>query len=637
MIATLKRTLIATALTFALAGTAVATNTAADVDLGAAPANQPTEITLTLALRNQAQLETFIHQTVTPTDPHYQQFLSTEQFAATYGATAAQVAQVQAYLTHQGLRSQVLANHMTVQVTGTLGQFEQVFGVSVHDFRSAQDGNVYQRPLNALTMPAALNGATAAVSGLNTDMRWRSHRLTQPNLPFQKVVPPHFHTLLAATRGDPTATGVPGQYTVGDVANQYDINPLYQQGINGKGSTIGIVTLSNFDPNDALTYWNDIGLKVKPNRITQIHVDGGGVIDSGSGETALDVEQSGGLAPQANVIVYDAPNAGSGYLDAFAKAVSDNKADSISTSWGSPEIYQFAALNVDGASNTDTSDAGDLQAFHQVFMEAAAQGQSIFAASGDSGAYDTVRGLGTGNTPGTYSHPLTVDAPASDPYMTAAGGTTLPFTYAFGSGPVESITHESVWGWDYIQNYFDTYLGQGLINLFSTGGGGGVSVYWSRPFYQSFTRGVKNSQPHQALVYNLVQGKDVLLKLPAHFRGRNVPDISLNADPETGYLVYSTVDGGLTAGNGGTSFVAPQLNGITALLTQSTGHRVGFFNPTVYLLQLVFNYGKYSPFNEINAGDNWFYRGKPKYNPGAGLGSIDVNRLDQFLKLGLRL
>ena len=82
--------------------------------------------------------------------------------------------------------------------------------------------------------------------------------------------------------GNPTASGIPGDYTVGDVANFYNINPLYQRGVVGKGSTVAIVTLSNFYPSDATAYWSDIGLTTKPNRITQIHVDGGGAIDGGS-------------------------------------------------------------------------------------------------------------------------------------------------------------------------------------------------------------------------------------------------------------------------------------------------------------------------------------------------------------------
>jgi kumamolisin len=109
----------------------------------------------------------------------------------------------------------------------------------------------------------------------------------------------------------------------------------------------------------------------------------------------------------------------------------------------------------------------------------------------------------------------------------------------------------------------------------------------------------------------------------------------LNADPETGYLVVSSSDNpdGFIS-EGGTSFVAPQLNGISALLTQSLGHRVGFWNPQIYLLQDVFGGSRWSPFNDIHGGDNWFYAGQPGYEPGSGIGTLNVANLDLFLKSG---
>ncbi|RDS85376.1 S53 family peptidase [Dyella psychrodurans] len=641
MFAKLHRTSLSLSLGLLLAGSsagAMAANAVPAVDTGAAPANQMVHVTLVLKLRNQAALENFIKQTVTPGNPNYQQFLTTSQFAAQYGATDDAIARVQSVLKQQGISSEVLPSHLAIRTSGSLSQYNRLFQTSVHNYVSRENGHSFHKPTSSPQIPSAIADVVDVASGLSNELTYRPHHISSSAFTSLGTQLPKTHALASSTggsNGNPTATGVPGEYTVGDVANFYDINPLYKHGVVGKGSTVAIVTLSNFYPADAETYWSDIGLATKPNRITQVHVDGGGAIDGGSGETSIDVEQSGGIAPFANILVYDAPNAGNGYVDAFAQAVSDNIADSISTSWGLPEIFNFAALNVAGASNTDTSDAGDLRAFHAIFLEAAAQGQSLFAASGDSGAYDTVRDLGAGTAPGDYTAPLTVDSPASDPFITAAGGTTTPYSYAFGTGPTESISQESVWGWDYIQNYFNTYIGPNVINLFSVGGGGGVSVYWHKPFYQDFTSGVRRSEPKQSLVYNDPSaGPTTLLQLPSHFSGRNVPDVALNADPETGYIYVSTYDGGLNAGEGGTSFVAPQLNGITALLRQSTGHRIGLWNPQIYAIQNFFGYGRFSAFNSVRAGDNWFYYGAPHYNPGAGIGSLDVTNLDVFLRSG---
>ncbi len=612
-----------------VATSAAATGLQADVDQGLAPTDQNVTVSLVLRLRDEAKLENYIRQTATPGSANFQKFLTTAEFAQRYGATDAQIARVQHYLNQHGLHGDVLDNHMVVSVHGTLGQFSKLFGTPVHTYVSRKSGRRFHRPAQPLVMPAGLSHSVITASGMNNQWHYVPHHTSKLRVSNLHIATPAT-TLSAQARpaaDNPTATGIPGQYTVGDVANFYNINPLYQRGITGKGSTVAIVTLANFDPADAEDYWAAIGLDTKPNRITQVHVDGGGGTD-GAEETALDVEQAGGLAPQADIIVYDAPNAGSGFVDAFARAVSDNQADSISTSWGLGEIFNFAALNVDGASDTDTTDVGDLRAYHQIFLEAAVQGQSMFAASGDSGAYDTVRQLGSGDGPGDFSAPLTVDSPASDPYITAAGGTTVPVKFVNSAGDtILSIDQESVWGWDYLIPFVPS-----RDAVFSVGGGGGVSVYWRKPLYQFFTWGTRRSERHQALTYNdPATGPFTYLKLPAHFRGRNVPDISLNADPETGYLL--TFQGGLFS-SGGTSFVSPQLNGITALLRESTGHRIGLWNPHIYLLQNIFGYGKWSAFNRISAGNNWFYAGNGHYNPGAGIGTLNVDNLDLFLRSG---
>jgi len=108
----------------------------------------------------------------------------------------------------------------------------------------------------------------------------------------------------------------------------------------------------------------------------------------------------------------------------------------------------------------------------------------------------------------------------------------------------------------------------------------------------------------------------------------------LNADPQTGYVLVDCTDfpepanpGCAATFFGGTSFVAPQLNGITTLVDQAAGSRVGLLNPVIYTLQSVFGYGKYTPFNDITAGDNWFYKGIPGYDNGAGIGTLNATNL----------
>jgi kumamolisin len=362
---------------------------------------------------------------------------------------------------------------------------------------------------------------------------------------------------------------------------------------------------------------------VLSNRITQVHVDGGGPLSSaaGSGETTLDVQQSGGLAPQARIIVYDAPNTEAGFLDVFYKAASDNKVDTLSVSWGGTEMFNFET-----ALTTDTH--LDFVALHQAFAETAVQGISVFAASGDSGAYDSARPF-----PGPqFSTPLGVESPADDPFITAAGGTTAPATFDFfGLGTV-TVPTEQVWGLDYLNPILVSALGPEFKDFFfAEGGGGGVSFIFRAPDYQRVVSGLRRTEANQVWSWfpNFpdTSVQQTLFTVPAHFAGRNVPDISLNSDPFTGFLLFSTLDGGWLDQFGGTSFVAPQLNGIYALLSQAKGSRLGLANPQLYQAVADRGYTNNGPLNDIVTGDNWFYFGKPGYEPGAGLGTINAARL----------
>ena len=285
-----------------LAGVATsvaATGLQANSDQGLAPTDQNVTVSLVLQLRHEAELENYIRQTATPGSSNFQKFLTTAEFAERYGATDGQIAGVQKYLSQHGLRGEVLDNHMVISVNGTLGQFSTLFSTPVHNYVSRKTGRHFHRPAHSLVMPVGLANDVVLASGLSNEWHYVPHHT--PTLRVSNLQISNPATTLSAqalpAAGNPTATGSPGQYTVGDVANFYNINPLYQRDITGKGSTVAIVTLANFDPADAETYWAAIGLQTKPHRITQVHVDGGGGA-AGADETTLDVEQAGGLAPK---------------------------------------------------------------------------------------------------------------------------------------------------------------------------------------------------------------------------------------------------------------------------------------------------------------------------------------------------
>jgi subtilase family serine protease len=225
----------------------------------------------------------------------------------------------------------------TLRVSGLPHAIERAFAVSLHAYQVPPQANAagytFHAPLQRATIPPEIAGTVSAVVGLDTRPRYHP-----------SVVPGHPKSM---SIGNPLPAGSgtlnpPGSLTVTDFAKLYDVEPLYGQGISGQGRTIGIMSLANFAPSDAYAYWSAIGLSVKSNRIRVINVDGGpGAASdaSGSVETTLDVEQSGGVAPGADILVYLAPNTSQAFVDVFATAIDANKADSLSISWGEWEWF----------------------------------------------------------------------------------------------------------------------------------------------------------------------------------------------------------------------------------------------------------------------------------------------------------
>ncbi len=609
------------------------------IDLGALdaqPASAPISLTIALKLNNLSAAETLLTSIYTPGNPQFRQFLTSDEFVARFAPAASDVARISATLASYGLTVQQ-ATATTLRVTGPPANVERAFGVTLHTYEVPARGNhpayTYHAPLAAPSIPATIAPFVVAVTGLDTRPPFYPHIESVPT-PLASVPP----------SGSPDGGDAPGYYTVRDFANYYDVQPLYQQGISGAGSKLGIVTLANFTPGDAFQYWSAIGLSVSPNRLNVVAIDGGPGAPSdasGSLETTLDVEQSGGVAPGADITVYMAPNTSQGFLDAFAAAIDGNWADSVSTSWG---LWEWFA-NLENSPVTDPTTGetvGFSEATHELLVRAAIQGQAMFAASGDGGAYDA---YDNGYGPPDFSLVLSVDYPASDSAITAGGGTTLASTQQFSisgsSKPVIiRIPHERVWGWDWLEPVCQALGTPDALacGIFGVGSGGGVSIAFAQPSYQLGIAGMKRSEPDQDFVEELPPPPQQIFALPAYFPGRNAPDISFDADPYTGYVVYYTSSAtgfGIEPGWGGTSFVAPQLNGVAALFTQYLHGRVGFLNgPLYYLLSTGQAYppSEGAPLDAIPYGDNWFYQGSNGYNQGVGAGTVDVANFAEALR-----
>jgi kumamolisin len=618
-------------------------STPAPLDLGTARAvlgNESITVSVALPLQDSTAAEALLEDTYTPGSEHYRHFLSSQEFNAQFGPTDATVAQVTARFQGAGLQV-TRATSTLLKVTGSTSAIEAAFGVSLHAYEvpaaAGIPGYRYRAPTSAPQVSSDIASSVQAVLGLDTRPRFRPH--IRHSSGAAKI------TSTKLSSSEPNTPDTPGLWTVTDFVDYYDVGPLYKEGIEGKHQTIGIVTLAAFTPSDAFAYWNSLGLAVSPSRIKVVEIDGGSGPPSdaaGSDETTLDVEQSGGLAPSANVIVYEAPNTEQGFVDAFATAFDSNAADTLSTSWGQWEYLDDTSTAVDPITHRNVN---ALKAFNDLFTQAALQGQSMYAAAGDAGAYDANDPESIYPVP-QFNKTLSVDSPASQPFLTAGGGTTLPGLQTFGlpDGSTYSLTipTEQAWGWDYLDKLCALLGAPNPVTCgtFPGGGGGGVSVFMPLPFYQYFVPGVITSASGQALFNEQTKPPQLVFKLPANFAGRNVPDISLNADPDTGYVIWYTSDvNGFEVEQfiGGTSFVAPQLNGITALYDQGLGYRVGLLNNDLYnLVRVGAAYsGRNPPLRDITSGDNWFYTGERGYDQASGVGVPDVTNLFKALQVPL--
>ena len=606
---------------------------------GNTPASTPETVSFVLREKNVGSLQAQVERGV-------KNYLSVSQFASTYGQTRANISALTSYLAGFGIKSDVYADNVDVSTTGTAGEYNQALSVTQNQYhvpaQAAHDGinaipaqTVHGNAKSPL-LPYRLSNFVLAILGLTNYSPYGSQAV-HVNTNLVKPQSGSSNYCLALT-GLPDACNLPQNF-----ASNYGLDGLYNRGADGSGQTIAIVTLAALDQGAPEYFWSNVAHIPSTGRtVTVDNVDGGPGAPSdasGTGETDLDVEQSGGLAPGANVIVYQAPNTDYGFADAFFSAASDNIASTVSASWLESETYLEASILAGQEAATYAA------AFDEAFLEMAAQGQSGFIASGDWGAYTATADIGTTN--------LSVGVSPDSPYITAAGGTTLPWTGTL-TGPDGSATvtvpAQRTWGWDYLWQPVATISGVSLEESAESqviGSGGGFSTIEPTPSYQQGVPGTHNFHAVQYLTPTdyttvapgLVEPTEWSFNptpgvTTGYGNGRAMPDVSADADPYSGYLLYEPSFAGvneplLQGGWGGTSFVAPQLNGSTAVIDSYLGHRVGFWNPSIYATALTAN----SPFTPLStastSNDNIYYTGNPgePYNQGVGLGIPDLTKL----------
>ncbi len=573
---------------------------------------------ITLVFKRSAEQENALQELLTaqqnPSSPLYHRWLTPDTFAARFGMADEDLATTETWLQSQGFHiDSTSRSRDRITFSGTAAEVQAAFGTELHNYQV--DSEQHFAPAADLTLPTELASVTAAVLHL-------SNFRPKPNVKLLTRPQPDYTTLS-------TQTHYLGPQ---DIATMYDLIPLYQSGFTGSSQSVAIVGQSYVDTNfysQVMLFRGNVSSGSTGN-ISLVLVPGSGVeaISQGDqGESEIDLEYSSGIATSANIfLVYVGANQNYDVFDALAFAIDQNIAPVVSISYGVCEALLSPT---------------DLDQGNATFQQAAAQGQTLVAAAGDSGS--TSCGPFTdGGITLAQQQALAVSYPASSPYVTAVGGTQMAAgTFAPGSSQYwSSATGENLIG-SLLSYVPEVVWNEDSPSFGIAAGGGGISTHFSRPTWQSNVPGI----PSGAF--------------------RLLPDIALQSSVKApGFLLCSS-DPSLTDSNGqtascsnglggsntnfptagGTSFATPIFAGLIAILNQArqeTGQ--GNINPTLY--GLASNPASYaSVFHDIVSGTNACvsgdatcaapgesnYTATPGYDEATGLGSVDFGQLANAL------
>jgi subtilase family serine protease len=506
---------------------------------GNVPAGRTLRLTVALKPRDPAALAALASAISQPGSPSYGRFLGVGEFARRFGARPAAIATVTRALRATGINvGHVSANGLAVPVSGTAAQVERAFATSITDVRLAGGGTGYANR-TAPALPTAVAPYVQDVLGLDDlDDNRPDTTVDRPAVRRASGLRPRIVTggpqpcSTAVNTGADTFNGSTGSlayragYTADLLASVYGFSGLYQAGDEGAGQTIALVDEEPYLSSDIAAYQSCYQTSAN---VTNVPVGSGvGTTPVTDDEAALDIDVAISVAPKANILVYE----GSSQVQILQQIVSEDRAKVISSSWHLCESTTSAQLAHDYATVT---------------QEAAVQGQSILASSGDTGSQ-------------CGSH-LGTQLPASDPNVTAVGGTTL---YAIGVDGAEPYVAG--------RTPFEAVWNNQLVSTAPTGTGGGISVFSAMPSYQSgaaASLGVINANSGGSC-----GAADC----------REVPDVAADGDGGSGYVIYSH---GAWKVIGGTSATAPLWAGYMALVNASQtcrGATIGFANPSLYQL-----------------------------------------------------
>jgi subtilase family serine protease len=509
--------------------------------VGSLPSTKLMAIDVVLPVRDQASLDQFVANVSNPMSLQYRQYVTPQEFTARFGPTQNDYDTVVQYLKQYGFTvTGGNRDGMNVQVVGPVSSVEAAFNVKMHTYQHPTENRVFfapdREPSIALAIPLW------HVSGLD------NYSIPHPQLVKKgEYAAAHGISPDAVVSHATTGSGPSASFLGSDMRAAY-----YGSGsLNGSGQTLGLFEYAGINASDITLYYKN-AKETNPNNLSVVSTDGtattcsGGSSCSSDGEQALDVTQAQGMAPGLSKVVMYVGSTDTAIISAMTTTTDSNGVLplTLSCSWGwTPE------------------DASTLDPY---FEKMAAQGQSFFVASGDSGEWTK-----SGNAESW---------PADDAHIISVGGTDL--TTSSAAGPWKS---ETAW----------------------SDSSGGISPNdIAIPSWQQIS-GVITSTNKGSTKY------------------RNGPDVAANAN----FTFYTCAMGSCQANEyGGTSFAAPMWAAFVALANQqiasngSTSY-VGFFNPTIYANNAPGGTTYSSTFHDITSGKNEKYSTEKGYDLVTGWGS----------------
>jgi subtilase family serine protease len=473
----------------------------------------------------------------TPGSASYGKYLTPAQFRQQFAPTQADVNAVKNWLTSQGFTVDYTpTNNLYVAAEGTVAQAAAAFGTTFGQY--SVDGLTLTSPSADVSIPSSLAGTVDAVVGLDQSaaLVHTDHVIADapPSAGFRNARP------CSAYWGEKQATDLPafqGQhlyyapcgYVSAQLRGAYGLSGAG----DGSGQTVAIIDAyaSPTIVQDVNTYSSRHGLPTfKGGQFSQVVAPGTMKRPENSrqdpqgwyGEETLDVEAVHSMAPGANIVYVGAPNNYQDLDAALNHVVNNHLAQIVTNSYGW---------------TTELLPNGYIKPYEDILEQAAAEGIGVYFSSGDNGDETQVMGY------------RTADWPASSPWVTAVGGTSL------GVGASNQRLFETYWGTDKYLLKSGKWTSIGWLY----GGGGGESRLFPVPSWQT--------SPYSG--------------------GRVVPDVSMDADPNTGMLIGQTQS--FPDGNyydeyriGGTSLASPLFAGLMAVADQAAGHAHGFVDPALY-------------------------------------------------------